>query len=430
MKLSSREKILLIALAMAGFLAAYYYLLLSPQLLALETIKATAAEYKLKVEEMKAQMDPNHPIYAEFKTKQTELTNKTAKLYPAILQDKLITVLDEKFKATGLNPKEVTFEKTLRTAGTAKSAGTAKKAGDAKTPDLPALRQSYVSVGKPKDTAANQEIPEIFRMHELTANFNIEAEYQKLMNLIAAFEKDKYKIILNNISMGTDEGTAFSGSFSVSFISVPKLFEDGDKDYLDWLLKYNSNKYNPFAASANLNPGETAPKPVVETPVPEPTPTPTPTPKPTTPTPAPPAPSKTSDFAITLRPISSDIPTVLVGKVNDKGAGAYVYADNTNFENVEMQILEKDGKLYYRYKTTSDSYPSDYSEMTVFTPKSTGIIIEVLSTKRTGSDDKSGINLTVINKSNKKVTVSIKNDDTSRSRVKVSSTSGSVTVRR
>jgi type IV pilus assembly protein PilO len=397
-------------------------LLLSPQLLALETIKATAAEYKGKVEEMKAQMDPNHPIYAEFKTKKAELTNKTAKLYPAIFQDKIITVLDEKFKSAGLNPKEVTFAKTLRTTGIA------EKAGDAKTPDLITLRQRYVSVGKPENTAAKQEIPEIFRMHELTASFNVEAEYQKLMNLIAAFEKDKYKIILNNINMGTKEGTAFNGSFSVSFISVPKLFEDGDKDYLDWLLKYNSNKYNPFAASTNLNPGETAPKPVVETPVPSPTPT--PTPKPTTPAPAPPAPSKTSDFAITLRPISSDIPTVLVGKVNDKGAGAYVYADNTDFENVEIQILEKDGKLYYRYKTTSDSYPANYSDMTVFTPKSTGILIEVLSTKRTGSDDKSGINLTVINKSSKKVTVSIKNDDTSRSRVKISSTSGSVTVRR
>jgi type IV pilus assembly protein PilO len=350
----------------------------------------------------------------------------------------LITVLDEKFKAVGLNPKEVSFAKTLRAgsavknAGAAKNASAVKKAGDAKTPDLTALRQSYVSVGKPIDAAVNQEIPEIFRMHELTASFNIEAEYQKLMNLIAAFEKDKYKIILNNINMGTKEGTAFNGSFSVSFISVPKLFEDGDKGYLDWLLKYNSNKYNPFAVSANLNPGETAPKPVVETPLPEPTPTPTPTPtpKPTAPTPAPPAPSKTSDFAITLRPISSDIPTVLVGKVNDKGAGAYVYADNTDFENVEIQILEKDGKLYYRYKTTSDSYPANYSDMTLFTPKSTGIIIEVLSTKRTGSEDKSGINLTVINKSNKKVTVSIKNDDTSRSRVKISSTSGSVTVRR
>jgi type IV pilus assembly protein PilO len=277
-------------------------------------------------------------------------------------------------------------------------------------------------------------------MNELTANIsskNVIGEYQKLMNFITALEKDKYKIILNNISMISNDANTIESNISVSFISVPKMFEDGDKDYLGWLFNYNSNKYNPFLAAGNLNPGETAPAPVLTTPVPgtpnTPTPTPpitTTTPKPTIPTPAPPAPSKSSDFAITLRPITSDVPTVLVGKVNDKGAGVYVYADNPNFENVEVQILESGGKLYYRYKTTSDNYPANYSEMAAFTAKSTGVVIEVISTKRTGSDDTSGINLTVINKSTKKVAVSIKNDDISKSRVKIASTSGSVTVKR
>jgi type IV pilus assembly protein PilO len=428
MKLSSREKVLMIALIMVGLMAAYYYLLLSPQLLVLDIAKAMAAENKVKVEEMKAQMDPNHPIYAVFKTNQAELAKKTANIYPAILQDKIITVLDEKFKATGLNPDTINFVRVEKTANPAQnSAGTP-------TQDLAALRQKYVNIDN-KET----DTPELSKMNELTVSFSVKTEYQKIMSLITAIEKDKYKIILNNVSMKTEADNTVTGTFSVSFISVPKLTLENDKDYLTWLLKYNSNKYNPFLASANLNVGEAAPTPVVNAPVPDPipvpvpTPTPTPvtpTPKPTTPVATPPAPSKNSDFAITLRPISSDIPTVLVGKVNDKGAGAYVYADNPGFENVEIQIIEKDGKLYYRYKTSSDSYPSNYSEMTLFTPKTTGVIIEVISTKRTDSTDKSGINLTVINKSTKKVTVSIKNDDASRSRVKMSSTSGSVTVRR
>jgi type IV pilus assembly protein PilO len=435
MKLSSREKILMIALAMAGFMAAFYYLLLSPQLLVLGAAKVQAEEYRVKVEEMKAQMDPNHPIYADIKIKQAEVTERTARLYPAILQDKLITVLDEKFKSAGLNPDEITFVRTSKTVGAVQKKGTAQKKGNAPAIDLTALRQSYIGIGKTE--TVNAEIPEIFRMNELTANItskNVVGEYQKLISFIAALEKDKYKIILNSISMETKDTNTVESNFSVSFISVPKMFEDGDKDYLGWLFNYSSNKYNPLLASGNLNPGETAPAPVLTTPVPvtpsTPTPTPTTTPKVTIPTPAPPAPSKSSDFAITLRPISSDVPTVLVGKVNDKGAGVYVYADNPNFENVEVQILESGGKLYYRYKTTSDNYPANYSEMAAFTSKSTGVVIEVISTKRTGSDDTSGINLTVINKSNKKVSVSIKNDDVSKSRVKISSTSGSVTVKR
>jgi hypothetical protein len=99
---------------------------------------------------------------------------------------------------------------------------------------------------------------------------------------------------------------------------------------------------------------------------------------------------------------------------------------------MQYQNPEKPQIFYYLrgYIFRHASYPSNYTEMTLFTPKTTGIVIEVISTKRTDSSDKSGINLTVINKSTKKVTVSIKNDDASRSRVKMSSTSGSVTVRR
>lgn len=52
MKLSSREKILMIALAMADFMAAFYYLLLSPQLLVLGAAKVQAEGYRVKVAEM------------------------------------------------------------------------------------------------------------------------------------------------------------------------------------------------------------------------------------------------------------------------------------------------------------------------------------------------------------------------------------------
>lgn len=427
MRLNNREKTLLIVLAIVGLLAAYYYLLLSPQLAVLSQVKERAASYKAKVEEMKAQMDPNHPIYAEYKTKQEEIIKRTAPYYPAVIQERLIAVLDDKLKGSGVDTKSVSFainEIALQAA---------TNNSNAKVPDMLALRQSFVNIDGIDEALKNGQ-ENLLRMNELTATFSAESEYQKLMNLISAFEKDKYKIILNNLNMDSAESGAINGSFTVSFISIPKLFETGDEDYLKWPYKYNSNKSNPFSATANLNAGETAPAPeVAPPPAPEPipeTPAKPATPPPTTSTAPAPAPSKTSDFAITLRSISSDIPTVLIGRVNDSASQSYVYADNPGFENVEVQILEKDGKLYYRYKTTSDCYPSNYSDMTAFTPKTTGVIIEVISSKRTGSDDKSGINLTVINKSSKKVTVSIKNDDSSRSRVKIASTSGSVTVKR
>jgi hypothetical protein len=256
MKLSSREKVLMVFLAFVGLLAVYYYLLLNPQLIALEVVSTTAEQYKQRIQTMKAQMNPDHPIFAEYIAKQASLTQKTANLYPAIIQEKLIADLDVKLKAAGLIPESVAFLISERNSGDPADAAQGQQAN---TVDLVGIRDTFVNLGNTSKKA--EEYDNLFRNHELIATLNFKTEYPKLMSFISALEQDKYKILVNNLSMYKEESAYLNCSLAISYVSVPKIFEQGDAEYLKWTMTSGSNKYNPFLAGANLNTGETKPAP-------------------------------------------------------------------------------------------------------------------------------------------------------------------------
>lgn len=113
----------------------------------------------------------------------------------------------------------------------------------------------------------------------------------------------------------------------------------------------------------------------------------------------------------------------------DKLGRSYVYADNQNFENVEFQIVQVDKKYYYKYKTQAEAYPKDYdNDMIEFDPHGTTVNLNIISNKRNSAEDTSGINLSLINKTNLKLNVNVDYEDTKNPRVKVVNKLGSVKV--
>ena len=126
--------------------------------------------------------------------------------------------------------------------------------------------------------------------------------------------------------------------------------------------------------------------------------------------------SNISDFDIQLYPITSDYPTVVIGKQGQYGSK--IYGDNTGNENATIEIQGSNGHYQYRSKTQSISFPLDYS-FSQFEPKTNSdLFIKIYSDPRLDNNDKSGINLTIINKSDREVQVLSYNDDASRPRVK------------
>lgn len=122
-----------------------------------------------------------------------------------------------------------------------------------------------------------------------------------------------------------------------------------------------------------------------------------------------------SDFDIALNPYASDYPTVIMRKHGTFASA--VYGDGKGIEQVELQIVEKDGQVSYRYKTLSTSYPLNYS-YTQFKPViSNNVFVKVYSKPRVNDADNAGINLTINKPAGIDAKVQVYNDDQVKPRV-------------
>jgi type IV pilus assembly protein PilO len=104
-----------------------------------------------------------------------------------------------------------------------------------------------------------------------------------------------------------------------------------------------------------------------------------------------------------------------------------VYGDNKGIENAEIYIEKRDGRFYCKFKTDHESYPDDkYSKTFEFLPEGKELKIDILSSTRSAEEDKAGVNLNIINKTDLDLTYQIKFDDEKSPRVKIGKTVGSV----
>ncbi len=104
-----------------------------------------------------------------------------------------------------------------------------------------------------------------------------------------------------------------------------------------------------------------------------------------------------------------------------------VYGDNKGIENAEIFIEKNAGKYYCKFKTDHEAYPDHgYSQTFEFIPVGKELRLVILSSKRYGEEDKAGVNLNIINNTDKTLSYLIKYDDEKSPRVKIGKTTGSV----
>ena len=140
----------------------------------------------------------------------------------------------------------------------------------------------------------------------------------------------------------------------------------------------------------------------------------------------------TYDFSIVASPYGGGLaPSVSISCDNPKTITGYsrpvVYGDNKGIENAEIYIEEVAGKYYCKFKTDHEAYPDNgYLETFEFVPKGKNLRLVILSSKRQGDEDKAGINLNIINNTKTTFNYLIKYDDEKSPRVKIGKTTGSV----
>ena len=422
MNISKREKYLIGILGAVLICFVYYQFIYKVQVEKLSTKREEKSKTEQRYEEVMEAIKTLDAKEENLKILKSAVLDKSKKLYPVIMQEKIIIEIDKLLNDSGLKgniafspietasvdkltaPEIKKAESSLKAIADEYSGNAEKSEGSNEATN----NESNSTSTEGNDGQASQEVAQSSKeatSEQLKVAINFSGSYEALKKFISSVENYERKVVITNISISSKSQEELAGVMNLEFHAVPKLSEE-DMEYLRWTLNNVYGKEilfsNGAASGAYASTIEEQNKK-----------------------------EDINDFVMMLKSSLSELPTVTIGRAKDDNRESYIYSDNEKIEEVEISLEEAEGKTYYKYKTSDSYYPKDSSsEGKEFTAKSEDIVLEILSEKRGETSDHSGIKLKVINNTSKKVEIIVKDDDTSNPRVTVTSEGNTVNVTR
>lgn len=443
MKISNKEKIMLYVLGsiIIGFL--YYQFVYLPQLDDLHKKISMESEIKQKYDTTMNTIKSMEDKKSDVKILNAKINYGSVSFYPTINQEKIIIELDKLLRDNNLEGS-VTFQpivsnsvenskkeikslaesslqsivdqynyafgsaekeqqssdeninNSIGSQSDTKTSNNADATSNSDNGNIPTNSKEAISKD-PKDVKKNT-------VQYLKCEVKFEGKYEDLDKFLEIIAQNEKKIVVNSIKLSSDTLDAIKGTMVLEFYSIPKL-TDEIESYLKWDLDKTYGKSVPFGPG---NGGSTS---VIKTAADGQ------------------EEKGASDFITSVKSVTSDLPTVMIGKANDELRTTYAYADSNSEEKVEMILTQDGDKYYYKYKTSKGTFPTNYDGLGAeFVPASKNIVLDMLSESKVNANDNAAINLKIINKTDKLVNVNISGDDFVSPRVIVDADSSNVSV--
>ncbi|MHC1685751.1 MAG: hypothetical protein AB6733_22955 [Clostridiaceae bacterium] len=405
MKISEKEKVLLFIVGTILIIALYFQFVFLKQRNNVVDLEKQKDEVKNKYETTMKIVNSIDDTQLKLVDLNSEIGTKTRLLYPSIIQEKIILELDNiirksnvtaNLKFSEISVKKIDYAKVEERKQGENILQTYKDQYSGNSTDSTSNSNDTTNTtDNSKDEENNLNVEQINVKLDYTGTYK---ELSDFINKIEQHSRENKRIVMTNLTGNQSNKGVLSGTFELNFYSVPKIGEGSD-DYFKYALNsVVSGKPDPFDAvipSATSSSNENS----------------TPTPQQDTVT-------AKNDFLIVARPSKSDLSTLSIRYALDTKIDSTIFSDNEGIEDAEITITKENGKYYYKYKTSSSSYPKDYENNKVeFIPQGNDIIILAMSSLRLDENDKSGANIKVINNSGKAVKFYIKNEDPSRPRI-------------
>ncbi|MGH4118661.1 hypothetical protein [Clostridium sp.] len=417
MKVTKREQMLLAALLIVLLGYGFYHFVYAKQNEKITQLKASKDTYSQKWEQVKAKIASKDKKNEQYKILNAKIVSKTDMLFLSIEQEKIIVVLDKMIKDSKLQVEVLGFSEVSsdNTTEDKSKINTEikekitineldKLVNDFNgTLDKDAITEKTNTSKAELNNATTKTVDsKIVGAYTMEVTLAFKGKYDELISFIEQVENYDKKIIINNINMAAVEGSTVSGNIILEFYGIPK-FNDNDK--FKWDYKKPIGKKNPFVGGNISVTGSQVLNTVV---------------------------TKKEDiqydFLMSVSSITSDLPTIMLGKSKDSLRNTYVYADNEGEENVEIYLVQSDGKYFYKYKTIGDAYPKDFNTQKEFIPYEKDIKFKIYTNKRNSGVDLAGANIKIFNKTDLTVNIDIEDDDKDKPRVKISKETGNINV--
>jgi len=402
MNISEKDKKILIALGILCFLVLAYYTVYSPYKKKITSLNKEVTSLQNNLSTLKIKQKNQDKTEAELKTIRYQMQNYEKLLPSQLAQEQIIKLLTEIESKSGASLSNFTFTPVSAvTSQVASSNGQIKKTVST-SQSTPATANSKNSKTIADGTGIHLEVKS-----------TINGTYQQLKALIEEVINSPQIVRLKDVSFKNTMDGKITGSIGFDFYGL----YDSKVKASEWDFQNPSGKDNIFSTFAGYSQGATKQpqsnnnqsntnqsnvKPVVE--------------------------KKQYDLMMIVGSEAADLPTIIMGKTSDAQRLTYVYADSNKVEDVELELIENDGKLYCRYKTQMYSYPKNYSDMMEIKPNDGQLNMQIISSARKYNEDNAGVNLKVKNSTQNSFMVNIQNDDKSRPRVKIATVEGKVSV--
>ncbi|MCH4888804.1 hypothetical protein EZV73_14510 [Acidaminobacter sp. JC074] len=135
--------------------------------------------------------------------------------------------------------------------------------------------------------------------------------------------------------------------------------------------------------------------------------------------------SVNADFTVSIRNSSSDLAAQSLTYSNIPGSKLEL--DSNRNEKYIMDITESGSSLSFKYSNDNATYPSG-SAYEVLSPKGDNIVVKVNSSVRSNLDDDSGLTLVLNNRSSRKVMIYVSDDDPNNPRFNIIVNAGAFEV--
>lgn len=282
MKMTVREKIMLMVLGGVAVVALFYYFLVTPQLDKLVSLRTEQQKILQEVKRVKAEVATLDSVTKQSEEMDARIAEKTTRFLPVILQDKLTTVLNGLIQKTAVKaqsagfavmkvvpleaPKEApkqeslvnqmvdeykkvngqtTGEKTEQNGQQAQQSNQqAGQSNGASQKDQNSQKTQQNQNAKTAQAQAQSQQQQNLA-EGLTVTIQFTASYEQLMQFVKSMEALNRTILVNNLVISKAEGNLLKGSIMIDFYALPKIQEQ-DQDYFRWPYNGAYGKSNPF----------------------------------------------------------------------------------------------------------------------------------------------------------------------------------------
>ncbi|MDK0976267.1 hypothetical protein P5F65_05950 [Clostridium perfringens] len=402
MKINKREKTLLFVLALGVVGFGYYKVVWDYQYNKLKDLKSKELKVKEEYNHDVKMVNSTEPNKEEINIFNSEIQNLTSGFYSNISQPNIILELNNLMNDANVKGTMSFSEiKTMPVMDKQDGDSSSKSEDDENPNQIQGIVNDYNNITdkKKNEDSKDKKQEEIYNLSQMTVSLSVNGTYDNVMKFMKSIEENTKHINILNFNLSAQTDGNVSANMNIQLVAIPKI-DASKEEFTTADEKYG--KENPFSGASVAGTG------TIENELEN---------------------SKVkNDFLMTVRPINSDLPTIVLGKSGDKDKKTYLNNDENSVSNIEMYISGDNGKYYYKYKVEGKSYPTKFEgNGEEFKPNGNDINFEIFSEKRVNKDDKSGANIKIVNSSDKEVNLIINKDDEKSPRVNVT-TDGKVKV--